>query len=142
MATVPSVAVYVTRKAIFVISQVMTDHGRVSALPMLRLERSAADEEIGSAVLRCLDAFSEKDGPPPPDHFNDLKRFLRARSWKPFVSQALNVTVEAPTKKRLSLAAARADEHGAFAYGPAQPCARDAAAIGAALRRLADDSAV
>jgi hypothetical protein len=134
--------VYITRKAFFVISQVMTDHGRVSAQPMLQLGRSAADEEIGSAVLRCLEAYSEKDGPPSPDHFNDLKHFLRTRSWKPFVSQALNVAVEGPTTRRVLLAAARADKNGAFAYGPAQPCARDATAIGAALRRLAKDSAI
>ena len=139
MASVPSVSVYVTKDTCYVISQLLTDHGRVSAEPMLKLDRRAGDKAIGAAVIRCLDAFQEADAP-PPDHFDVLKTFLGARNWKAFTRHAANVSIEKTSRNTISLAVARADDKGAYAYGPSTHCVPDEEEIGRTVRQLADSS--
>jgi len=139
MAAIPSVAVYVTADDIFVISQQMTDHGRVSAQPMLRLERDSPITVVGAAVLQCLDAFQEIDGLPEPGHLQGLLDFIGARSWTPFAKRAINVSIEGRTKARVALFPARANRDGAYAYTESHECARKSAAIGELLLRLLGD---
>ena len=136
MQAVPSVAVYVTADTIFVISQQITDYGRVSIEPMLKLDRTASHREIGDAVLTCMAAFEDVEGAPDPDHLQGLLDFVGAKSWTPFARRAVNVSVEDTPKNRVSLAVARASGRGAYAYGESQTCARDPEAIGELLMRL------
>jgi hypothetical protein len=136
MTAIPSVAVYVTADDIFVISQQMTDHGRVSVQPMLRLERNSSTAAVGAAVLQCLEAFQEIDGVPEPDHLQGLLDFIGAGSWTPFAKRAINVSIEGGSKDRVVLFPARASRRGAYAYGKSHECERKSEAIGELLLQL------
>ncbi len=140
MATVPTVAVYVTTDSVFVISHQMTDYGRVSVEPMLRLRQDASADELGAAVLKCLDAFQEIDGAPDPDHLQGLLRFVGARSWTPFAKKAINISVEGTPRRRVTMSSARADSRGAYAYGKSHECRRKPQDIGEMLLQLARDA--
>jgi hypothetical protein len=139
MSAIATVAVYVTKDTIFVISQQMTDHGRVSVDPMLRLEANAAPGAAGAAVLQCLDAFQDIDGLPESGHLERLLGFVGARSWSAFAKHAINISVEGPSKDRVALAAARADGRGAYAHGPSRECRREPLAIGELLLELVSE---
>ena len=139
MAANATVAVYATRDVIFVISQQMTDHGRVSIEPMLKIDRTAAAGVAGEAVLQCLDAFQEIDGPPRTEHLKQLLGLVGARSWTAFAKSAINVSVEGLTKDRVSMCAARADGRGAYAYGPSRECDREPGAVGELLLEMIDE---
>ena len=137
MAAVPSVAVFVTADEIFVISPQMTDHGRVSVQPMQQFEANSAPNAVGEAVLQSLAAFHEIDGLPDPDHLQGLLGFVGARSWRAFAKRAINISVEGMSKDCVTLAAARANDPGAYAYGPSRECRREPLAIGKLLLQLA-----
>lgn len=137
MAAIPSVAVFVTADTVFVISQQMTDHGRVSVQPMLQLDKNASADAVGMAVLQCLDKFQEIDGPPAPGHLQELLDFVGARSWTPFARRAINISIEASSRRRVTLSPARANGRGAYAYGESHECRREPQAIGKMLLQLA-----
>jgi len=137
MAAIPSVAVFVTADAVFVISQQMTDHGRVSIPPMLRLDNNTSVDAVGAAVLRCLDEFQEIDGLPEPGHLQGLLDFVGARSWAPFAKRAINISVAGLSRRRVTLSPARANGRGAYAYGESHECRREPQAIGEMLLQLA-----
>ena len=141
MSAVPSVAVYVTADEFFVISQQITDAGRVSIEPMLRLERDSAPAMVGESVLTCLAAFQDIEGMPDPDHLRKLLEFVGSRSWAPFARRAINISVEGSSSDLVALSAARANNRGAYAYGDSIDCPRDAEAIGEQLASLADKHA-
>jgi hypothetical protein len=130
MAAIPSVAVYVTADAIFVISEQMTDQGRVSIQPMLRLDKNASTDAVGEAVLRCLDKFQEIDRLPDPDHLQGLLDFVGARSWTPFARSAVGISIAGSSRRRVTLYAAQANGRGAYAYGEPHECRREPQAIG------------
>jgi len=140
MDAIPSVAVYVTADAIYIISQQLTDHGRVSVEPMRRLDADATALAIGETVVAGLDSFREIDGQPDPDHLQGFLDFVGARSWGAFAKGALNVSVEGRSPATAALSAARADGRGAFAYGEGQECALDASSIGLAILQLIADN--
>ena len=140
MQAVPGVAVYVTADTIFVISNQITDHGRVSIEPMLKLERTATSAAIGDAVLQCMAAFQDVEGAPDPDHLQGLLDFVGAKSWTPFAKRAINVSVMGPSKDRIEMAVARASGRGAFVYGETHECTREPEAIGALLMRLVEEA--
>lgn len=136
MAATPSVAVYATSDTVFVISQQMTDHGRVSVQPMLRLERNTSADAVGAAVLSCLDDFQEIDGLPEPDHLQSLLDFVGARSWVSFARSAIDISIEGLSRRRVTLSSARANGRGAYLYGDSHECRRDPQAIGEMLLQL------
>ena len=137
MAAIPSVAVYVTTDTVFVISQQITDHGRVSVQPMLRLDKNTSADAVGAAVLRCLDEFQEIDGLPEPDHLQGLLDFVGSRSWTPFAKRAISISIEGHSRRRVTLLSARANGRGAYAYGESHECRREPQAIGEMLLQLA-----
>ena len=139
MVAIPSAAVFVTADAVFVISQQMTDHGRVSVQPMLQLDKNASADAVGTAVLRCLDEFQEIDGPPEPGHLQGLLDFVGARSWTPFAKRAIAISIEidGQSRHRVTLSSARANGRGAYAYGKSHDCRREPQAIGEMLLQLA-----
>lgn len=136
MAAVPTVAAYVTTDTVFLISQMMTDHGRVSAQPMLRFDRNTSASVLGEAVLRCLDEFQEIDGIPEPDHLQGFLDFVGARSWTSFAKSAIDISIAAPSRRLVSLSPARANRRGAYIYGDSHECKREPQAIGEMLIRL------
>lgn len=139
MAAVPSVSVYVTTDTVFVISQQMTDHGRVSVQPMLRLDKNTSADAVGAAVLRCLDEFQEIDGLPDPDHLQGLLDFIGARSWTPFAKSAIDISIEGLSRRRVALSSARANGRGAYLYGESRECRREPQAIGKMVLQLAGE---
>jgi hypothetical protein len=139
MAAIPSVAVFVTVDAVFVISQQMTDHGRVSIPPMLRLDKNTSADAVGAAVLRCLDEFQEIDGPPEPGHLQELLDFVGARSWTPFAKRAINIEIDGRASRRVTMSPARANGRGAYLYGESHECVREPQAIGEMLLQLAGE---
>lgn len=138
MQSLPSVAVYVTAETIFVISQQITDFGRVSIEPMFNLDRGASHRDVGDAVLACMAEFEDVEGAPDPDHLQGLLEFVGAKSWTPFAKRAVNVSVEGISKNQVSLAVARASGRGAYAYGESHSCAREPEAIGKLLMHLVE----
>ena len=139
MQATASVAIYVTADEIFVISQQITDHGRVSVEPMLRLEAKATPGAVGVTVIQCLDSFQDIDGLSEPDHLKRLLGFVGASSWSAFAKRATNISVEGLSKDRVALAAARANGRGAYAYGASRECHREALAIGELLLELVSE---
>lgn len=140
MQAVPGVAVYVTADTIFVISNQITDYGRVSIEPMLKLERTATPAETGNAVLQCMAAFQDVDGAPDPDHLQGLLDFVGAKSWTPFAKRAVNVSVMGISSDRIEMTVARSSGRGAFVYGESQECTREPEAIGELLIRLVEEA--
>jgi hypothetical protein len=139
MAAIPSVAVYVTTDTVFVISQQITDHGRVSVQPMLRLDKNTSADAVGAAVLRCLDEFQDIDGLPEPDHLQGLLDFVGARSWTPFAKRAISISIEGHSKHRVTLLSARANGRGAYSYNESHECRREPQAIGEMVLQLASE---
>ena len=137
MVAIPSVAVFVAADAVFVISEQMTDHGRVYVHPMLRLDKNASADVVGAAVLRCLDEFQEIDGLPDPDHLQGLLDFVGARSWTPFAKRAIRISIEGNSRRRVTLSSARSNGRGAYLFGASHECPRDPQAIGEMLLQLA-----
>jgi hypothetical protein len=129
----------VTADEILAISHQISDAGRLSIEPMLRLERDSAPGAVGESVLTCLDAFRDIDGTPDPDHVEKLLRFVGSRSWAPYARRAINISVEGTSDDLVTLYATRANGRGAYAYGdPVVACPRDADAIGEQVAALTD----
>ncbi len=138
MVPVPSVAVFVTDDAIFVISEKMTDMARQTVEPMHRLERGSPPDVVGNAVLDGLDAFKDSDDPPDPDGLRKLLDFVGARSWKSFAKSAINFSIAGLTQETVGLSPARADSRGNYLYGDTHECPRKAVAIGEMLESLVE----
>lgn len=138
MTTVPTVAVFVTDDAIFVISEKMTEVARETVEPMRRLERGSPPEVVGNAVLNGLEAFRDSDDPPDPDGLRKLLDFVGARAWKPFAKSAINVSIAGLSKDTVGLSAARANSRGDYLYRDTHECPREPAAIGKMLESLVD----
>lgn len=136
MTTVPTVAVFVTDDAIFVMNEKMTEVARETVEPMHRLERDSPPEVVGKAILKGLDEFRDTDDPPDPDGLRKLLDFVGARSWKPFAKSALNVSIAGLSKDTVGLSPARANSRGDYLYRDTHECPRDATAIGEMLESL------
>lgn len=136
MTPVPTVAVFVTDDAVFVISEKMTEVARETLEPMHRLERDTPPDVVGNAVLEGLEAFRDSDDPPDPDGLRRLLDFVGARAWKPFAKTAINVSIAGLSKDTVALSPARADNRGIYHYRDTHECPREATAIGEMLESL------
>ncbi len=134
-----SCAVYFRGDAIYVISQSLTNHGRVAKDPMVKLPKTAAAFDLGRAVLDALAAFSAVDGLPPPTHLADFLRFVGAPSWRKFATGTLEIAVTFDGRE-LHLRPSRADSKGAFLYEESfTACRPEPATLGVQVLALAAD---
>lgn len=138
MTAVPTVAVFVTDDAIFVISEKMTEMARVTVEPMRRLERDSTPDVVGQAVLEGLEAFRDTDDPPDPGGLQKFLDFVGARAWKPFARSAINVSIAGLSRDTVGLSPARADSRGDYLYRDTHECPREATAIGAMIESLVE----
>lgn len=137
MTPVPTVGVFVTNDAIFVIAEKMTEGGRLSVDPMLRLERGTPPNVVGEAILKGLAAFQDSDDTPDRDGLRRLLEFVGARSWKSFAKGAINFSIAGLSENTVGLSPALADSRGAYLYRDTHECPREAVAIGEMLESLA-----
>lgn len=138
MTPLPTVAVFVTDDAIFVISEKMTEVARETVEPMRRLARDSPPDVVGNAILQGLDDFRDTDDPPDPDGLRKLLDFVGARAWKPFARSAINFSIAGVSKDTVGLSPARADSRGNYLYRKTHDCPREPTAIGEMLASLVD----
>lgn len=135
---VPTVAVFVTDDAIFVISEKMTNVARETVEPMHRLERRSPPDVVGNAVLDGLEAFKDSDDPLDPDGLRKFLDFVGARSWKSFAKRAINFSIAGQTQETVRLSPARANSRGNYLYKDTHECPREAVAIGEMIESLVE----
>jgi hypothetical protein len=136
MTTVPTVAVFVTDDAIYVISEKMTEVARVTTEPMRRLERNSPPDVVGHAVLEGLEAFRDTDDPPDPGGQQRFLDFVGATAWKPFARSAVNFSIAGLSTDTVALSPARANSRGDYLYRDTHECPRSPAAIGEMIEAL------
>ena len=118
----------------------MTDHGRVTKEPMVKLASKASAVEIGQAVLDGLAAFEDIKGLPQPNHLERFLRFVGAKSWRAFTRGTLHINVGYDGKE-INLIPSRADRRGAFPYNKAPSiCPPEPEIVGGRILELAESN--